>query len=71
MSEPELCYVSRKTCGCLGIVVMAESPSAPHMVASAVKLGQPVETLAPEQMRQLTIRCAAHPLPAERQGPLL
>lgn len=67
MSEPEQSYVSKKSCGCFGIVVMEREHEAPKMVAAAMKRGETVERMTVEAVRAAPFRCDEHRKPAAHE----
>ena len=69
--DGEQAYVSRKPCGCVGIVVMERHRRAPSMVAEAIKQGETVERRTVAEVRANPLRCEVHRRVVERQAALL
>lgn len=65
-------YVSRKTCGCVGLMVVDDGGETARYVAAAIRRGEAVDRMSVEQARATRLRCEAHRVPRqERQGGLL
>lgn len=60
----EQAYVSRKDCGCVGIVVMELTHEAPKMVAAAMRRGETIARQTVEDTRAMSLRCDEHKAPA-------
>ena len=65
MSEQEHAYVSRKPCGCIGIVIMEREHEAPKMVAAAMRRGETIERVVPGSIGPA--RCEEHKRPAQHE----
>lgn len=68
MPEQSMSYISRLPCGCLGILVI-DNPEhrrdVAKEVAKAIRLGEAVERVATESVREMDWYCPEHRLERE------